>query len=203
MRLNALLAIAVLLVACTNSTATVVTSSPGASSGLVNNNPLCRGVHLSADRQLKYLAVYAWQPFENGYRPVATGLTGSMAASSRIAPLSQLERIANDFANDNYVVLEFTGDSATLLHDITKKAAASMRVGQPVTPDADIGIFLGLTDSDIAAWQSLEPALMKPVASGGKLVSNATVVEAVTTGELMIFVGPDLETGCSLTATSL
>jgi hypothetical protein len=199
---TALLTIAILFAACTASTATTITSSPSATSGLVNDNPLCRGVHLSADRQLKYLAVYSWQPHDNGYRPVATGLTGSMAASSRIAPLSQLERIANDFANDNYVVLQFSGDGATLLRDITKTAAASIRVGVPITPDDEIGIFLGLTDSDIAAWSSLEPTLMQPVAGGGKLVSNPAVVEAVTTGELMIFVGPDLETGCSLTATS-
>lgn len=125
-----------------------------------------------------------------------------MAVSNRIAKLSQLESIKS-YPNDNYVVLQFTDTGVSLLREITQKASASIRVGQTTTPDDQMGIFLGLTDSDIAAWQSMQQTLMLPVSSGGKLISNPAVLEAVTSGQLMIFVGADLETGCSLTATSL
>jgi hypothetical protein len=196
------LTVSLLLQGCGPASTTVITATPSPGVGLINESPLCRGVHLSADRQLKYLAVYSWQPHDNSYRPAPTKLTGSLADSSRIAPLSQIERIQGDFPNDNYVVLQYIGDGASLLRSVTQTASAAIQVGQSVPPEGHMGIFLGLTDSDIAAWPSVEQALMQPVSSGGKLVSNPVVLESITSGQLMIFVGSDLETGCSLTATN-
>ena len=82
---------------------------------------------------------------------------------------------------------------------MTQTASASVQVGQSIPPEGHIGIFLGLTDSDIAAWPPLEQTLMQPVSNGGKLVSNPVLIEPTTNGQLVI--GSDLETGCSLTAT--
>ncbi len=198
-----LLAAALLLAGCSNSTATPITSPSGpAAVGMINESPLCRGIQLSTDRRLQDLAVFSWQRFGDGSRPVPTGLTGSMAVSSRIAPLSQLERIQGDPPNDNYVVIQFTGTGAALLRSVTQAAASTEHVGQPIPPEGYIGFFLGLTDSDIAAWPSVGQMLMQPIANGGKLLENAVVVQAVSSGELLVYVGSDLETGCSLTATN-
>jgi hypothetical protein len=195
------LAVPLLLEGCSGSAPAAIspTSSPGP--GLVNTNPLCRGVRLLPERQLKYLGVYSWQRQGSGYRPVPTGLTGGMAASTRIAPLSQIERIQGDPPNDNYVVVQYGGAGASLLRSVTQTASAAAQAGQTVPPEGHMGIFLGLTDSDIAAWPSMEQTLMLPITSGGKLVSNPVALAAITGGELMIFVGSDLGTGCSLTAT--
>jgi hypothetical protein len=180
--------------AACQSAATQPTHIQSPAAGLVNPSPLCHGVHLLASRQRSGLAVYSWQRFGDGYRPAPTGLIGSRAVAAVI------ERPQFDAPNDYAILLTFTGADADLLQSITQAASSRHVSAQPVPPDGFIGIFVGLTDSDIASWDSVQSRAMQPVSQGGKLVSNPVVLEPVASGMLIIFVGGDLQTGCSLTA---
>src|SRR5438552_8297831 len=67
--------------ACQSAATATPTPSPV---GLVNSSPLCRGVHLLADRQRMDLAIYTWQRTGTGYRPATHGLVGSRAVAAVI-----------------------------------------------------------------------------------------------------------------------
>jgi len=179
--------------ACQSAATATPTPSPV---GLVNSSPLCRGVHLLADRQRMDLAIYTWQRTGTGYRPATTGLVGSRAVAAVI------ERPQADAPNDYAIVLTFAGANAELLRTITTAASTAAHAVNPIALDGHIGIFLGLTDSDITSWDSVQATVMKPISQGGKLMSNPVSLAPVTSGQMMIFVGSDLETGCSLTASA-
>jgi hypothetical protein len=142
------------------------------------------------------LAFYTWQRAGADVRPASTGLSGAQAVTSEI------ERPQFDDPHDYAVMLTFTGADADRLRQITKAASSLAIVSQPVPPEAHIGIFLGLTDQDLTAWDSVKSRVMEPVSKGGKLVSNPAVLETINSGQVLIWVGSDLETGCSLTARS-
>src|SRR5207245_6912189 len=95
--------------ACQSAATATPTPSPV---GLVNSSPLCRGVHLLADRQRMDLAIFTWQRTGTGYRPAATGLVGSRAVTAVI------ERPQADAPNDYAIVLTFAGANAELLSTI-------------------------------------------------------------------------------------
>jgi hypothetical protein len=172
-----------------------VTVSPSTVGSLVNSSPLCRGVQLLASRQRSDLAVFTWLRVGEGYRPAPTGLLGSRAVGAVI------ERPQFDAPNSYAILLTFKGADANLLRQITTTTSTAAHAANPVAPDGMIGIFLGLTDSDISSWDAVQASVMKPVSEGGKLVSNPVSFEPVLSGELLIFVGSDLRTGCSLTAS--
>lgn len=161
---------------------------------LVNISPLCQGIHLLTDRQRKNFAIYTWQQVGNGFRPVASGLTGSHAVASQIL------RQQFDAPDAYAVTLTFSGTDAETLSRITQLAYSRLAAGQQAAPpDAHIAFLIGLTSSDLASWDSAQSMLMQPLSKGGKLLSNPLVIEPVTRGLLRID-GLDLETACSLSA---
>ncbi len=198
MRLGQHLTVALVLGLCAACHSAATPSAPTQSpvGGLVNSSPLCRGVHLLASRQRSGLAVYTWQRVGDGDRPAPSGLLGSRAVAAVI------ERPQSDAANDYAILLTFVGADADLLLRITLTASTVAHAANPIAPNGFIGIFLGLTDSDIASWDSVQATVMQPVSQGGKLVSNPVSFEPVKSGVLIIFVGSDLQTGCSLTAAA-
>jgi hypothetical protein len=143
------------------------------------------------------LAFYSWQRSGADYKPAPTGLSGSQAVKSEI------QSPQFDAPSEYAVLMTFAGADADRLRQVTQAASSSVVKSQTVPPEGHIGIFLGLTDQDLTTWDSVKSGVMEPVPKGGKLVSNPAVLEPINSGQVLIWVGSDRETGCSLTARTL
>jgi hypothetical protein len=152
-------------------------------------------VQLVPGWQYTNLAVFTWEPFGSGYRPKATGLLGAHAASVDIGLVRSV------VPSPVGVTLTFAGQDARLWSDLTTKAASYIVVGQalPVPSQSQLVLFIGLTDSDIANWETIQQSVMRSLNDGGKLLADPVTPQPITSGQLFM---PylDLRSACSLTA---
>ncbi len=133
------------------------------------------------------LVTTKWVPDPNskgsiapGYKPQLTALTGDMITSATAQ---------TDQNGASWVVsITFNSQGADIFGKLTTEAVNACPGANADCPQRHIANWLDLTPDDIAHWDDPGYAdqISLPIAKGGKLVTNPTIIEPILTGQAQI-----------------
>jgi preprotein translocase subunit SecD len=115
-----------------------------------------------------------------GYRPQLTALTGDMITSAT----AQTDQNGTSWV----VSITFNSQGADLFGKLTTEAVNACPGTNADCPKRHIANWLDLSAEDIAKWDDPGYAdqVSLPIAKGGKLVTNPTIIEPILTGQAQI-----------------
>ena len=122
----------------------------------------------------------AGSPFP-GYKPALTGLTGADVTSADAQYLSATGSVPQWVVN-----ITFDSAGATLFGNLTQAAYSSCPGATTDCQTRHIATWLDLTQQDVSNWDKLWPQLVRPADSGGKLLSNPTIISPIPGGQAEI-----------------
>ncbi len=133
------------------------------------------------------LVTTKWVPDPNskgsiapGYKPQLTALTGDMITSATAQ---------TDQNGASWVVsITFNSQGADIFGKLTTEAVNACPGANADCPQRHIANWLDLTPDDIAHWDDPGYAdqISLPIAKGGKLVTNPTIIEPILSGQAQI-----------------